>query len=115
MSATVSYPCKAESSIISITSILNDFLGSDFLSTAPHPHARPVQHSSPAINADENVQHAARIRTRTREEEHAALCVLDDWELTMTHALTSRRVCLLSFYIVSKETVQEQHANSGDI
>ncbi|KAJ5243317.1 uncharacterized protein N7469_001644 [Penicillium citrinum] len=65
--------------------------GSDFLPTAPHPHARPVQHSAPAINTDENVQRAARIRTRTREEEHAALCVLDDWELTMTHALTSRR------------------------
>lgn len=45
----------------------------------------------PTANASDIARH--RARTRTREEEHAALCVLDDWELTMTHALNSRRVC----------------------
>jgi hypothetical protein len=61
--------------------------GRDFLTTAPHPDVRPV----PGLPAGDIARH--RARTRTREEEHAALCVLDDWELTMTHALNSRRVC----------------------
>ncbi|KAJ5739507.1 hypothetical protein N7533_012291 [Penicillium manginii] len=59
--------------------------GRDFLTTAPHPDVRPV----PGLPAGDIARH--RARTRTREEEHAALCVLDDWELTMTHALNSRR------------------------
>ncbi|KAJ5407807.1 hypothetical protein N7509_001690 [Penicillium cosmopolitanum] len=65
--------------------------GRDFLTTAPHPDSRPVQMNPglPAAIASDIARH--RARTRTREEEHAALCVLDDWELTMTHALNSRR------------------------
>ncbi|KAJ5112633.1 hypothetical protein N7532_000678 [Penicillium argentinense] len=62
--------------------------GSDFLSTAPHPNTRPVQSRAQPGDSDP-VRH--RARTRTREEEHAALCVSDDWELMVTHALNSRR------------------------
>ena len=100
--------------ITNVYSILMNISGSNFLPTAPHPHARPVHHS-PAINTDENVQHAARVRTRTREEEHAALCVLDDWELTMTHALNSRRVCLLTNYMKYPARTKRQLTNPPSI
>lgn len=67
-------------------------IDSEFVTTAPHPgsHSQNLGTTTAAATASE-IAHA-RARTRTREEEHAALCVLDDWELTMTHALNSRRV-----------------------
>lgn len=64
---------------------------SEFVTTAPHPDSHSQNIGTPTTAATASEIAHARARTRTREEEHAALCVLDDWELTMTHALNSRR------------------------
>lgn len=68
---------------------LTAFKDSDLTTLAPNPNNHL---SSARPTPGEDKPPPPRTRTRMREEEHAALVVLNDWELLVTYALNSRRV-----------------------
>lgn len=59
-------------------------------------------------SAEEQRGRITRPRHRLREEEHAALAVLDDWELLVTYAVKNGLVCVhlilpVLFILTSKD------------
>ncbi|KAJ5569551.1 uncharacterized protein N7459_008981 [Penicillium hispanicum] len=96
----------------------------DPFSTTPNPHNAPI-HSAPREaqgqdqedpSHDQERPPALARRNRLREEEHAALSVLNNWELLVSHAINSRRtIPQTKRYFLAKLLAPENPAAEKDL